>query len=103
MTMSLRTQILTAMLAAVILTDAFAIWAVNDRIVAGAQREAASQARARAAQVRALYAERAATLAAESEAVSLYPAVIAALADHNAKPLLQWLSQVATLQHANVT
>jgi signal transduction histidine kinase len=103
MAMSLRTRILAAMLAAVVLTDALAIWAVNDRIVAGAQREAASQARARAAQVQALYAERAATLAAESEAVSLYPAVIAALADHNAKPLLQWSSQVATLQHASVT
>jgi two-component system phosphate regulon sensor histidine kinase PhoR len=100
---SLRTRILAAILAAVILTDLLAVWAVNDRMLAGVRREADNQARAQAAQVRALYAERAATLAAEGEAVSFYPAVITALGDGNATPLLQWSRQVAELQHTSVT
>jgi sensor histidine kinase regulating citrate/malate metabolism len=78
--MSLRTRITVAMLALVALTVALAAWAVNDRIEAGARREADGQAMAQAAQVRALYQERAATLAAEGEVVSFYPAVIAAIA-----------------------
>jgi signal transduction histidine kinase len=101
--LSLRTKILSAVLAGVIATDALGTWAVNYRLVAGAQQEADQQARAQLAQVQAVYAERAATLAAEGEAVSLYPAVIAALVAANTAPLLQWSSQVAALQGIDVT
>src|SRR6266849_2191253 len=100
---SLRTKILIAVLAAVIATDALGTWAVNDRLLAGARQEADQQAQAQMAQTRALYAERAATLAAEGEAVSLYPAVIAALVDGNPKPLLQWSGQVASRQGTRVS
>ena len=100
---SLRTKILFAVLTAVIATDALGTWAVNDRLLTGARQEADRQAQAQMAQTRALYAERAATLAAEGEAVSLYPAVIAALVDGNPKPLLQWSGQVASLQGTGVT
>ncbi|MGE0544828.1 MAG: ATP-binding protein [Dehalococcoidia bacterium] len=103
MRVSLRTKIMAALLAAVLLTVALAAWAVNDRIETGARREAESQAQSQAAQVRALYDERAATLAAEGEAVSLYPAVIAAIADGNATPLLAWSNAVFTRQHTGVT
>src|SRR5689334_9737040 len=103
MRLSLRAKIMAAILVAVIATDALAAWAVNDRIQSGARREADRVAGAQAAQLQALYQERAATLAAESEAVSLYPAVIAALADNNRAPLLQWSSQVAQRQQTNVT
>jgi two-component system sensor histidine kinase ResE len=94
---------LAAILAVVILSDAAAAWAVNDRLTAGARREAEDQARAQAAQVRALFTQRAGTLAAEAEAVSLYPAVIAAIAGGNNKPLLQWSADVAALQGTRVT
>lgn len=60
--------------------------ATNDRLLAGAQHEADSQAYAQMAQMRGLYEERVATLGAEGQAVALYPAVIAALVDGNAKP-----------------
>ena len=100
---SLRTKIMTAIVGSVLVTVLLAIWAVNDRIEAGARREADSQALAQTAQVRALYQERAATLAAEGEVISLYPAVIAAIADSNAQPLLRWSGQVAERQRTSVT
>jgi signal transduction histidine kinase len=103
MRLSLRTKIMAAILVTVVATDALAAWAVNDRIQAGARREADRVAGAQAAQLQAVYQERAATLAAESEAVSLYPAVIAALADNNRAPLLAWSGQVAQRQQTNVT
>jgi signal transduction histidine kinase len=101
--LSLRTKILAAILAGVVLTDLLSVWVVNDRMEAGARREADSQARAHTAQAQALYAQRAATLAAEGEAVSFYPAVAAALADGNRVPLVQWSSQVAAAQGMRVT
>ncbi|MBV9601185.1 MAG: HAMP domain-containing protein [Chloroflexi bacterium] len=91
------------MLGAVLSTDALGTWAVNDRLLAGARQEANVQARTQVAQVHAVYAERAATLQAEGEAVSLYPAVIAALAGNNPAPLLQWSGQVAAVQGIDVT
>src|SRR5579864_791795 len=100
---SLRTRILMAVLAAIVTTDALAAWAVNDRLVSAARAEADLQARAQLAELQAVYAERAATLQAEGEAVSLYPAVIAALAGSNPTPLLQWSGQVAALQGIDVT
>ena len=100
---SLRTKIVIAVMTAVLATDALGTWAVNDRVLAGARQEADRQAAAQMAQTRALYVERAATLAAEGEAVALYPAVIAALVDGNPKPLLQWSGQVAALQGTRVT
>jgi two-component system sensor histidine kinase ResE len=100
---SLRTKILAAILGAVAVTVVLGTWALNQHISAGAQREADGQARALTAQARALYRERAATLVAEGEAISLYPAVIGALADGNTRPLLQWAGQVAALQHTRVT
>jgi signal transduction histidine kinase len=87
----------------VIATDALGTWAVNDRLLAGARQEADLQAQAQTMQAQAVYAERSATLAAEGEAVSLYPAVIAALVAGNPAPLLQWSSQVAALQGIDVT
>ncbi|HEV8639275.1 MAG TPA: ATP-binding protein [Chloroflexota bacterium] len=101
--MSLRFKLQAAFLASVLVIAALATWAVDDRITAGARREADRQARAQTERVRAMYEQRAATLAAEGEAVSLYPAVIAALADGNAHPLLQWSGQVAALQGTRVT
>jgi two-component system phosphate regulon sensor histidine kinase PhoR len=103
MRVSLRTKIMAALLAAVLLTVAFIAWVVNDRIETGARREAESQTQSQTSQVRALYDERAATLAAEGEAISLYPAVIAAIADGNATPLLAWSSAVSARQHTGVT
>jgi signal transduction histidine kinase len=100
---SLRTKILIAVLAAVLVTDALGAWAVNDRLLAGARQEANSQAQAQMAQAQAMYGERARTLAAEGEAVALYPAVITALVDGNAKPLLQWSATVSALQGIFVT
>ncbi|MGH2585473.1 MAG: ATP-binding protein [Dehalococcoidia bacterium] len=102
MRLSLRTKIMAALLGAVLLTVALAAWAVNNRIDAGAAREADGQARAQVAQARALYQERAATLAAEGEVISLYPAVIAAIADGNARPLEQWSSEVSDRQRTSV-
>ena len=101
--LSLRSRILIAVMAAVIATDALGTWAVNDRLVTGARREADAQAQAQLSQVQALFAQRASTLAAEGEAVSLYPAVIAALVDSNPKPLLTWSGEVAMLQGLRVT
>src|SRR3712207_4822328 len=103
MHLSLRTKILLVVLAAVTLTDALALWAVGSRLQRGAQRAAAQQATAHAAQLGALYRERAATLVAEAEAVALYPAVIAAIAEGNRRPLLQWSEQLAQRQHTTVT
>src|SRR5207253_1811356 len=87
---SLRTKILVAILAAVVISNGLTMWVVHDRLLAGARREAARQASAQAAQVRALYNQRIATLAAEGEAISLYPAVISAVADDYVMPFLQW-------------
>src|SRR5438105_8548884 len=99
----LRTRILLAILATLLVGDVLGTWVVQDRMQAGAQREVANQARARAQQVLSLYAERASTLRYEGEAVSLYPAVIAALVDKNPAPLRRWSSQVAALQGTSVT
>jgi signal transduction histidine kinase/HAMP domain-containing protein len=103
MTLSLRTKILVAILTAVIASDGIAIWLVHDRLRTGSRQEAERQGQARTEQVQALYREHTATLAAEGEAVSLYPAVIAAIGDGNAVPLLQWAGQVAMLQGKSVT
>jgi signal transduction histidine kinase len=100
---SLRTKILMAVLAGVIATDVLGTLVVNDRLLAGAQQEADAQALAQMTQVQDLYAERAATLAAESEAVSLYPAVMTALVGNNPTPLLQWSGSVSALQGIDVT
>ena len=100
---SLRTRILGAILGVVIVTELLAVWVVNDRILAGAGREADVQARARVAQVRALYEERGTTLTAEAQTVSLYPAVVAAFADDNAGPLQQWSGQVSSQQGTRIT
>jgi signal transduction histidine kinase len=102
-TVRLRTKFLIAMLATLLVSDLLGTWVVQDRLQAGAQREAANQARARARQVQSLYAERANTLAAEGEAMSLYPAVIAALVDNNPVPFRRWSSQVSNLQGTSVT
>jgi len=91
------------MLATLLLGDVLGTWIVQDRLQAGAEREVASQAQARARQVQSLYAERAATLQAEGEAISLYPAVIQALVDNNATPFKRWSSQVSNLQGTSVT
>src|SRR5690349_18203305 len=103
MRLTLRTRIAAAILAAVLVTDALAIWAVNNRIQTGARRESATQTRAQSARMQELYRQRAQTLAAEGEAVSFYPAVIQALADGNAKPLLAWSGQLAAQQQLYVT
>ena len=101
--MRLRTKILLAILLTVLAGDALGTAVVQDRFSSGARRETINQAQARARQVQSLYAERAATLQAESEAISLYPAVIAALIDNNRTPLLRWSGQVANLQGTSVT
>src|SRR5262245_34980975 len=69
----------------------------------GARREAKAQAQAQLEQTAALYAERAATLEAENESIALYPAVIAAVKDHNAQPLKRWSSDMAALQQKRMT
>jgi signal transduction histidine kinase/HAMP domain-containing protein len=101
--MRLRTKILLAILLTLLAGDVLGTLVVQDRLSSGAQREAANQARARLQQVQSLYRERAATLGFEGEAVSLYPAVIAALVDNNPTPLRRWSSQVADLQGTSVT
>src|SRR5207245_477749 len=73
--MRLRSKILLALISILLAGDLLAVWIVQDRLQIGAEREAANQARARALQVQAVYAEHAATLRAEGEAISLYPAV----------------------------
>jgi signal transduction histidine kinase len=100
---TLRTKLLLAMLATLLVGDLLATWIVHDRMQLGLQREAANQARTSAQQVQSLYSERAATLQAEGEAISLYPAVIAALVGNNPAPLRVWSSQVARLQGTSVT
>lgn len=100
---SLRTKILVAILAGVIISNGLTIWVVRDRLLAGTRREAARQAYDQAAQVHALYSQRIATLTAEGEAISLYPAVISAIAEGNVTPFLQWSTQVAMLQGIDVT
>jgi len=100
---SLRNKILLAMLATLLVGDLLGTWVVRDRTQAGMQREAANQAFVRARQVQALVAERSATLQAESEAISLYPAVIAALVGNNPAPLRTWSSHVSRLQGTSVT
>ena len=101
--MRLRTRILLAILGTLLVGDLLGTWLVHDRLTAGAERETANQARARALQVQSLYAERAATLVAEGEAISLYPAVIAALTGNNPAPLRTWSSQMTDLQSTRVT
>jgi signal transduction histidine kinase len=101
--MRLRTQILLAILLTLLVGDVLVTLVVQDRFMSGAQRETTNQALARAEQVQSLYAERAATLKAEGEAISLYPAVIAALLDSNPTPLRRWSGQVANLQGTSVT
>ena len=55
----LRTKLLLAMLTTLLLGDVLGTWIVQDRLQAGAEREVANQAQARARQVQSLYAERA--------------------------------------------
>jgi signal transduction histidine kinase len=99
----LQYKILLAILATLLVGDILGTWVVQDRMQSGAQREVANQARARAQQVQSLYSERASTLRYEGEAVSLYPAVIAALVDKNPTPLRRWSAQVANQQGISVT
>jgi two-component system sensor histidine kinase VicK len=101
--MRLRTRILLAILLTLLVGDVLGTLVVQDRFQNGAQRETTNQALARAQQMQSLYAERAATLKAEGEAISLYPAVIAALLDNNPTPLRRWSGQVADLQGTSVT
>jgi two-component system sensor histidine kinase VicK len=101
--MQLRTKILLAIVGTLLVSDALVTWVVLDRFQAGAQREVASQAEARADQVQALIDERTSTLEKEGEAISLYPAVIQALVGNNPTPLMTWSGQVANLQGTSVT
>src|SRR6266508_6148298 len=101
--MRLRTKILLAILLTLLAGDVLGTLVVQDRFLAGAQRETANQALARAKQVQSIVDERLATLKAEGEAISLYPAVIAALTDNNPTPLRRWSAQVANLQGTSVT
>jgi two-component system phosphate regulon sensor histidine kinase PhoR len=101
--MRLRTRILLAILLTLLVGDLLGTFVVQNRLADGAQREANNQATARAQQVRSLYEERRATLIAEGEAISLYPAVIAALVGNNPAPLRTWSGQVANLQGISVT
>lgn len=100
---SLRTKILIAVLAGIVATDLLGAIVVNDRLQAGAEQEANRQAAAQAAQTQSLYEERAATLVAEGDAVSWYPAVVSALVDHNAAPFLAWSTRVTAAQNIGVT
>ena len=70
--MRLRSKILLAMLSMLLAGDLLAVWIVQDRLQIGVEHEAANQARARALHVQAVYAERAVTPQAESEAISLH-------------------------------
>jgi signal transduction histidine kinase len=99
---SLRTKILLAIAGAVVVTDLLASWAVHDRLLDGARREADTQTRDRVAMARTLYAERAAALAADAERIALYPAVIAAVDGRNAQPLVRWGTDVASQQGVHV-
>jgi two-component system phosphate regulon sensor histidine kinase PhoR len=103
LSMRLRTKILLAIVLTLLGGDLLGTLVVQDRFAGGAQREAAHQALARAEQVQSLYGERSATLLAEGEAISLYPAVIAALVGNNPGPLRIWSSEVANLQGTSVT
>src|SRR5436190_15660486 len=101
--MRLRTKILLAILLTLLTGDVLGTLIVQNRFTEGAQRETSNQALARAQQVQSLIAQRQATLQAEGEAISLYPAVIAALTDNNPAPLRRWSGQVANLQGTSVT
>jgi two-component system phosphate regulon sensor histidine kinase PhoR len=101
--MRLRTRILLAILLTLLAGDVLGTFVVQNRLADGARSEANNQAVARAQQVRSLYQERNATLVAEGEAISLYPAVIAALVGNNPGPLRTWSGQVANLQGTSVT
>ena len=101
--MRLRTKILLAILLTLLAGDVLGTLIVQNRFQSGAQRETANQALARAQQVQSLIDERDATLRAEGEAISLYPAVIQALVDNNPVPLRRWSGQVASLQGTSVT
>jgi two-component system, OmpR family, phosphate regulon sensor histidine kinase PhoR len=101
--MRLRTRILLAILLTLLAGDLLGTLVVQNRFASGAQRETANQAQARAQQVQSLYAERATTLEKEGEAISLYPAVIAALVGNSPAPLRTWSAQVANLQGTSVT
>src|SRR2546423_13044392 len=101
--MRLRTKILLAIILTLLAGDVLTTLIVQTRFTEGAQRETANQALARAQQVQSLIAQRQATLPAEVEAISLYPAVIAALTDNNPAPLRRWSAQVASLQGTSVT
>lgn len=52
---SLRIKILVAILTAMIISNGLTMWAVQDRLLVSAQREATRQASAQTAQVHALY------------------------------------------------
>jgi two-component system phosphate regulon sensor histidine kinase PhoR len=99
---SLRTRILLAIVGAVVATDLLATLAIHVRFGDGARREAHNQASSRVSMARTLYAERAATLAADAERIALYPAVIAAVEGKNAQPLLRWGTDVAARQGIHV-
>src|SRR4051812_25354088 len=101
--MRLRTKIVLAILLTLLVGDVLGTLVVQNRFSAGARRELANQANSRAEQVRALIAQRTATLQAEGEAISLYPAVIQALVDGNPVPLRRWSGQVANLQGTSVS
>ncbi|MBV9581484.1 MAG: HAMP domain-containing protein [Chloroflexi bacterium] len=101
--MRLRTKILLAIVLTLLAGDVLGTIVVQNRLADGAQREANNQAVARAQEVRSLYQERSATLVAEGQAISLYPAVIAALVGNNPGPLRQWSGEVANLQGTSVT
>src|SRR5437763_4624848 len=101
--MRLRTRILLAILLTLLAGDLLGTLVVQNRFQDGAQRETANQALARAQQVQSLITQRLATLRAEGEAISLYPAVIQALVDGNPVPLRRWSGQVANLQGTSVS
>jgi sensor histidine kinase regulating citrate/malate metabolism len=94
---------LLAILLTLLVGDLLGTIVVQNRFARGAQRETANQAKARAQQVQSLYTERATTLETEGEAISLYPAVKAALVGNNPAPLRTWSAQVANLQGTSVT
>lgn len=100
---SLRVKFMVVILALVLLSVGLASWAINHRITAGARKEADAQANAQSVQAATILHERATSLQAEAEAVSLYPAVIGALNDGNPKPFLKWAGEVAALQGTAVT
>jgi two-component system, OmpR family, phosphate regulon sensor histidine kinase PhoR len=103
MRLSFRARLQLALICAVALSAGAAFWAVTARIDAAATREERLRASAQNAAVAALLAERTATLAAESEAIALYPAVITAVQAGNADPLTTWAQALAQQQPTHVT